>query len=87
MLMKLRKEEIRSLIKEKMITRTKDKAAGLNLYKQLCLLEAFSKASLVLSYASMDDEISTDEIAAGLMDSTRTLALPRISNDGMDFDL
>jgi len=85
MLMKLRKEEIRSLIKETIAAKTKDAKAGLELYRQLSCLEAFTKASLVLSYASMNDEISTDEIRAGLMDSTKTLALPRISNDGMDF--
>ena len=85
MLMKLRKEEIRSLIKETIAAKTKDAKAGLELYRQLSCLEAFTKASLVLSYASMDDEISTDEITAALIASTKTLALPRISNDGMDF--
>ena len=65
MLMKLRKEEIRSLIKETIAAKTKDAKAGLELYRQLSCLEAFTKASLVLSYASMNDEISTDEIRAG----------------------
>lgn len=83
--MNFQKHTIRKRIAQILLAKEHDEQAEFALCRHLHQLDAYNNAQTVLSFLSMDDEISTDEITAGLIDSSKTLALPRISNNVMDF--
>lgn len=74
--MKSSKEEIRRQIARHTHSPSEKMKAGLGLLSNVQNLEAFKNASTILSFLSLDDEISTEEITKSIMNSSKRLALP-----------
>ena len=83
--MKSSKEEIRRQVARHTHSPSEKMKAGLGLLSNVQNLEAFKNAPTILSFLSLDDEISTEEITKSIMNSSKRLALPRICENGMDF--
>ena len=78
------KKEIRDKIKAFRKTLTKEDIVGYSnsLWKTLYNLEEFKKSKIVMSYMSFNNEIDTTDLNRIILESGRTLLLPRVEKDG-----